>query len=117
MSRLIYRILVNSVIRTHSVEKIKNFIDDMSKIDKKFAQKIIDNVNKINEINVSDVIKDRMIIRLYVYELIESNRITMQHVLEYDPDLVLPSDEIIKLFERIMDPDETILSLFEKYIV
>jgi serine/threonine protein kinase len=117
LSRLLYRVMVNSVIRTFEKDKIENLVDHHAEIDREFGQKIEKNRTEIREMDVPDKIRDRMLLRFYAYELIEAEYITQEQMGEANPNLVLPSKSIQNLLVRLTDPNETYETLFKDRMI
>jgi serine/threonine protein kinase len=116
LSRLLYRVMVNTVLKTYSKEKIENLIKHHSDIDKKFEQKIAVTKQEIQEIDTSHKIKDRMLLRFYAYELIEGEYITQDQLLRDDLNLILPSERVQQLLRSVSDPNIEFETLFESFI-
>lgn len=113
LSRLLYRVMVNSVLRSMSHDKIENLVKHYAEIDKEFDSNIKNTENDIMNMDLPDSIKDRMKIRSYTYELIESDYITQEQMLEADPNLILPSKKVYDLLAKVADPEQLFESIFQ----
>jgi Protein kinase domain len=123
LSRILYRVMVNAVMKAYSAEKIKNLVDTYTESDSDFKEKIeymdkgIEQMNiegKSNEIVSS--MKNRMKTRSYVYELIEADYLDKTKIMEISKDLVLPSQRVMDILGRNMDPNESLETLFDFYL-
>ena len=113
LSRLLFRVMVNSVLKTFPREKIVNLVEMYSHNDPIFLERISNTETDIENMNLPDKLKDRMRIRLHAYELIEAGYISQDMMREFDPELVLPSKKIQNLLEEVGDPNKSFESIFK----
>lgn len=116
LSRILYRRLVNIVTSIYSNDNIENMIDNYSKIDPEFSERIKKNKENIISKLGNLTIGPRIIKRSNIYELIESNYITIDMVKEKDKNIVFPSKKVQELLEKIIDPNESLETLFDFYL-
>ena len=112
LSRLLYRVMVNSALRTYSEQKVENLVKHHSEINPAFKTRILQTEQEIKNMAVPSHIENRMRLRMYLYELIESDYITQEMLRDADPQLVLPSERVQNILQNIAEPDTDLFDLF-----
>lgn len=116
LSRLLYRAMVNSALKTFSNDKIENLVKHHAEHDESFGLRIKLTEDDIQKMKLPDSMKNRMRIRFYTYELIEANYLTQKQMMEANPDLILPSDRVQDILTRVSDPNHSFESLFGSFL-
>ena len=116
LSRLLYRVMVNSVSKTFSNDKIENLVKHHAEKDEVFGLRIKLTEDDIQKMNLPDSMKNRMRLRFYTYELIEANYLTQKQMMEANPDLALPSDRVQDILTIVSDPNHSFESLFGSFL-
>ena len=104
--------MVNSALRTYSEQKVENLVKHHSEINPAFKTRILQTEQEIKNMAVPSHIENRMRLRMYLYELIESDYITQEMLRDADPQLVLPSERVQNILQNIAEPDTDLFDLF-----
>lgn len=128
LSRFFFRIFVDFTEKFYDRTLIIELVNSNCKKDPVFKQRIENVIIGINNNvrpnvppDVAENIREKMIFRSYIYELIEFNylkrEIIQETIKKYLPSFVIPSERVINLIKRVNDPNETMETLFDFFIV
>jgi hypothetical protein len=114
--------MVNILSRHYSYAQISDIVESHYKTDMSFKTRIDDVRTDLKSVVLSGPqdlaakIKRKMEYRAYLYELIETERITIDDVKKLDKSVAFPSNRVIDILGRLTNPAETLKTLFFFFI-
>jgi hypothetical protein len=128
LSRIVYRVMVDIMEKYYNMNNIRESVDNYSKTDPKFKQNIENETKRIKRDFIYDAapdvvekMREKMILRSHMYILIEFEYITREHIQKIIEDnevyFTMPSQRVLNILKRVNDPNETMETLFDFFIV
>ena len=117
LSRLLYRLQVNSMLKNFPKDVIEEMVLSYETRDEEFKNKKAMTEKDIQDMNLPENIKIKMRDRFYAYALIEANIITIDRIMQYDEKIIFPSKIVFEMFENLGKPEFPFQEIFSDFSI